>query len=73
VPEAQRRAGGFASLLARLREGAHLMVGLTDYDAYVAHRRHAHPGEPVMSRAEFVRERQEKRYAAKAGGPPRCC
>jgi uncharacterized short protein YbdD (DUF466 family) len=73
VPEAPRRPSALAGLLARLREGAHLMVGLPDYDAYVAHRRQAHPDEPVMSRAEFVRERQEKRYAAKAGGPPRCC
>jgi uncharacterized short protein YbdD (DUF466 family) len=62
-----------ASLLDTVRRTAHLMVGLPDYDAYVAHCTTAHPGAPVMSRAAFVAERQEKRYAAKAGGAPRCC
>jgi len=62
-----------ANLLGTVRRTAHLMVGLPDYDAYVAHCGTAHPGDPVMSRAAFVAERQEKRYAAKAGGAPRCC
>ncbi|TFI59496.1 YbdD/YjiX family protein [Sphingomonas parva] len=52
---------------------ARLMVGVPDYEVYAAHRRAAHPGEPVMSRAEFHRERTERRYG---GGPDRigrCC
>jgi uncharacterized short protein YbdD (DUF466 family) len=62
----------------RWREGlkqaartARLMVGLPDYDSYATHRRSAHPGEPVMSRAEFHRERTERRYGDGATG--RCC
>lgn len=53
----------------RAAETARLMVGVPDYEAYLAHRREAHPGEPAMSRAEFHRERTERRY----GGVSRCC
>jgi len=58
-------------VMRRVRETARLMVGLPDYDAYAAHRRAAHPGEPVMTREDFHRERTERRYAAGATG--RCC
>jgi uncharacterized short protein YbdD (DUF466 family) len=50
---------------------ARLMVGIPDYDTYVAHRLAAHPSEPVMSRVEFWRERTERRYGG--GGISRCC
>ena len=56
-----------------LRRTARAMVGVPDYDTYVAHRAAAHPGEPVMSRAEFVAERMEKRFGGGAGGISRCC
>ena len=52
---------------------ARLMVGVPDYDAYVAHRRSAHPEEPVMSHDEFFRERQASRYGANGGKISRCC
>lgn len=54
---------------------ARLMVGMPDYDAYVAHRRAAHPGEPVMSYDEFFRERQSSRYGEGENGGriSRCC
>ena len=50
------------------------MIGVPDYDTYVAHMRHAHPDRPLMSYAEFFRERQSARYGegAKRGGF-RCC
>jgi uncharacterized short protein YbdD (DUF466 family) len=51
---------------------AHLMVGLPDYENYVAHRQQTHPDQPVMSRVEFFRERQESRYGGK-GRVFRCC
>jgi uncharacterized short protein YbdD (DUF466 family) len=57
--------------LCRLRETAHLMVGLPDYRRYVAHRTARHPGEPVMSRSEFVLERLNRRLGGT--GPGRCC
>lgn len=56
----------FAQTLAayrkRLREGARMMIGVPDYDTYVAHMRQSHPDLPVMTYAEFFRERQSARY-----------
>lgn len=57
----------------RLREAARLMIGVPDYETYVAHRREAHPGEPVMSYAEFFRERQSARYGEGSTRGFRCC
>ncbi len=52
---------------------ARLMVGMPDYETYVAHRRTAHPGEPVMSYKAFFRERQANRYGEGSGKISRCC
>jgi uncharacterized short protein YbdD (DUF466 family) len=41
------------------------MVGVPDYDTYLAHRSAHHPGEPVMSYADFFKERQDSRYAGR--------
>ena len=54
----------------KLAQSARLAVGVPDYEAYVAHRRAHHPREPVMSYAEFFRERQSARYRR---GSSRCC
>ncbi|MET0431255.1 MAG: YbdD/YjiX family protein [Hyphomicrobium sp.] len=66
----------FAALRALaqgLARTARLMVGLPDYDAYVAHRRRTHPGEPIMSYEDFFRERQASRYDVSDGKIGRCC
>jgi uncharacterized short protein YbdD (DUF466 family) len=52
---------------------ARLMVGVPDYETYVAHRRTNHPGLPVMTYEEFFRERQEARYAVDKGRFRGCC
>ena len=57
----------------RLREGARLMIGVPDYDTYVAHMREAHPDRPVMTYAEFFRERQSARYGEGSTRGFRCC
>ena len=57
--------------LKQAARAARLMVGLPDYETYLAHRRAAHPGEPAMSRDEFHRDRTERRYGRGATG--RCC
>ncbi|WP_267347072.1 CstA-like transporter-associated (seleno)protein [Sphingomonas sp. GM_Shp_2] len=52
---------------------ARLMVGVPDYDAYVAHQAAHHPEAPLMDLATFHRNRVDRRYG---GGPdrvPRCC
>jgi uncharacterized short protein YbdD (DUF466 family) len=56
-----------------LARTARLMVGVPDYDAYVAHRRLMHSGEPIMTYEEFFRERQSSRYGASGGKISRCC
>lgn len=61
----------FLQLLRLSRQTLRLMIGIPDYDAYLAHRCAHHPGEPVMSYAEFFRERQDSRYAS--GRVRGCC
>ena len=53
-----------------LGQALRLMVGLPDYDTYVAHMRETHPDRPVMSYEAFFRERQNARYGSGAG---KCC
>lgn len=64
---------GVRDLFRKFQTTARLMVGVPDYDAYVAHRQQRHPGEAVMTYAEFFRERQDSRYGAKSGKISRCC
>ena len=58
----------------KLAQTARLMVGVPDYDTYVAHREANHPDEPVMTREDFFRNSQERRYGGGSkGGVFRCC
>jgi uncharacterized short protein YbdD (DUF466 family) len=65
--------GRIALVWRRAVQTARLMVGIPDYDTYVAHRRAQHPGEPVMSYPEFFRERQKARYGCEGGRIRGCC
>ena len=55
----------------RTLQGARLMVGVPDYDAYVAHLRENHPDVRPLTREDFVRAAQNRRYGRGGGG--RCC
>ncbi len=69
-----KRGALFVSKLSSgLIRTARLMVGVPDYDAYVAHRQAQHPGEAIMSYDDFFRERQASRYGANGGKISRCC
>lgn len=59
-----------SKLGAYLGQAARMMVGLPDYETYVAHMRSQHPERTPMSYEEFFRERQEARYG---GGAGKCC
>jgi uncharacterized short protein YbdD (DUF466 family) len=68
---------GGETLAARLRARAHAlragwlqMVGIPDYERYLAHRAAHHPDEPVLSRREFFAQAIDRKYC-KSG--PRCC
>jgi uncharacterized short protein YbdD (DUF466 family) len=50
-----------------------LMIGIPDYETYVAHRRSNQSDQPIMTYGEFVRERQEARYAVGKGRFRGCC
>jgi uncharacterized short protein YbdD (DUF466 family) len=69
-PRAEHCFVALRTALVRLRQGAHLAVGLPDYEQYLAHRRAHHPGEPALSYEAFFRERQAARYRR---GASRCC
>jgi uncharacterized short protein YbdD (DUF466 family) len=49
---------------------ARLMVGVPDYDQYLAHLRRHHPEAVALDREAFFRERMEARYGR---GRSRCC
>ena len=57
-------------LLART---ARLMIGIPDYENYVAHRKMNHPDLPIMNYEEFFVERQEARYGVSRGRLRGCC
>lgn len=67
---ARRRARLVCDMVAQT---ARLMVGVPDYDTYVAHRQTTHPDQPVMTYQEFFRERQQARYAVGNGRFRGCC
>ena len=50
-----------------LGQSLRLMVGLPEYDTYLAHMERTHPDEPAMTYEEFFRERQEARYGGESG------
>ena len=47
-----------------------LIVGVPDYDLYLAHMRRSHPDAPTLSREAFFRDRMQARYGR---GASRCC
>ncbi len=60
-------------LAGKLREGARLMVGQGDYDAYAAHMRARHAESAILSRAEFFRAREAARFGGSGERAFRCC
>ncbi len=52
---------------------ARLIVGIPDYDDYVALCKARHPGEPILTYVEFFRERQNARFSYEGGRFKGCC
>ncbi len=65
------KALDLATLARGARETALLMLGVPDYDAYVAHLRAAHPERVPATRDAFFTLRQQARYGGGKGLP--CC
>ena len=49
---------------SRAQETARLMVGIPDYDAYVAHMRTTHPDQQALSYEAFFANRMDARFGA---------
>jgi uncharacterized short protein YbdD (DUF466 family) len=62
------RLGGFAP--QALRSAIRRILGMPDYQRYLAHLRERHPERPVPSEREYYEEFLRARYA---DGPNRCC
>ena len=60
------RIAGFFSRTASLMRA---VLGVPDYDRYLAHMRTAHPGDRVMSETEFRHTRMNDKYNRTS----RCC
>jgi uncharacterized short protein YbdD (DUF466 family) len=54
-----------------LNQTARLMVGIPNYEVYVAHMQQHQPDQHCMTYEEFFRERQQARYNGK--GSSKCC
>ena len=65
-------AGHFslADQARRVAKVVRTIIGAPDYDRYVAHVHECHPGQAVMSREEFAKNRMEARYNQPGN---RCC
>ena len=59
-------------LFSRVAQSFRLMVGVQDYQAYVAHMLLHHPEQPVMTEKQFHRYCVDARYGGKAGKLNKC-
>ena len=58
------------SFFSRSSSVVRAVLGVPDYERYLAHMRSAHPGDRVMSETEFKHTRMSDRY----NGPgSKCC
>lgn len=64
------RANAPLRSMARVADVVRRVIGVPDYQRYVAHLEACHPDQPPMSRDEFMRQRLNERYN-KPGA--RCC
>ena len=53
-----------------LRQACRQIVGIPDYDRYVAHMAKHHPTDAVLSRKEFFARAIDRKYGRSG---PRCC
>jgi uncharacterized short protein YbdD (DUF466 family) len=54
-------------------DGARLMVGIPNYEAYLAHMGKTHPDQAPMDYDQFFRNRQSARFGEAGTGGFRCC
>jgi uncharacterized short protein YbdD (DUF466 family) len=62
--------GGLRERARSLRSACRQVLGIPDYERYVAHAAEHHAGAPVLTRSEFFVQAIERKYG-KVGA--RCC
>ena len=55
---------------ARVAKIIRRIIGVPDYERYVAHVRRCHPEQPLLSRDDFSRDQLTRRYETPGN---RCC
>ena len=65
--------GRFMNFARCVCDGARLMVGVPNYQAYVDHMRARHPDREPMGDIAFQRDRQAARFGGGGRGGFRCC
>jgi uncharacterized short protein YbdD (DUF466 family) len=65
-----RSAERLRALCSFLTQTARLIVGMPDYDQYLAHMLRTHPDALPLSREAFFKNRLQARYGR---GASRCC
>ena len=69
--QSPRRAGGaWQARIAQAGAVVRRIIGVPDYDRYLAHMRESHPGVRALTRDEFAHERLCDRYSRPG---TRCC
>ncbi|MGB4225826.1 MAG: YbdD/YjiX family protein [Candidatus Dechloromonas phosphoritropha] len=66
--EALRAASPLRAFAQRLAQALRLMVGVHDYEQYLAHQHAMHPQEQPLTREAFYRRCVDARYGGKRGG-----
>lgn len=59
-----------ASFVRRAAQALRRVIGVPDYERYLAHLAHRHPDTPPLSREDFARDALARRYDRPGS---RCC
>jgi uncharacterized short protein YbdD (DUF466 family) len=68
--DAPSRQARLSAVLAGVRRAYLQVFGIPDYERYLAHMNHAHPGSAPLSRREFCARAIDRKYSRNG---PRCC
>jgi uncharacterized short protein YbdD (DUF466 family) len=60
----------FRKAARQAAQTARLMLGVPDYDSYLAHAETTHPNDPPLSKQDFFKNRQDARFSSARF---RCC
>ena len=63
-------AGRLRHGMEAVRRACRQIVGIPDYERYLAHMAEHHPGEPVLPREEYFARAIDRKYGSSG---PRCC